>query len=183
MAIDGLNISGESQLTYEITTLRKLLDSQEQVIAKYIVEEEHELKKESQTTSNQEDTRPEEIKKRFIISEDGQTIYDNKTKLTWERDWTKRAVMNWDDAMKINDNNFKIPSRDNFKSLNILNINNYPLFEDLEKMGFILGKNNSWYWTSEKEDMVTAWIVSFYNGNFYAEGKTSAYYVVCVKQN
>ncbi len=152
LAIDGMNTSGNSQLTYEIKTLRELLNSQQGVIAKYIVEEEHELEKESQTTSNQEDTRPEEIKKRFIISPDGQTIYDNQTKLTWERDWTKRKATVWENIISPNGEGFVLPSRNLFQSL-IKNKRDYyyPSANDLKIMGFIVDENRVRYWTSDTE--------------------------------
>jgi len=185
MAIDGTNMSGESQLTYEIRILRELLDSQEGVIARYIVEEEHELEK-SQNTSNDVDNRSEEIKKRFIISEDGDSIYDQNTGLIWERNWSKRGKMNWSEAIEINERGFKIPSKLNFSYLNVFNRkNDYPFYEDLMKIGFVIDKN-SWYWTNNEKDTINACVVNLCEDDSHesvgAKIIKNMYSVVCVKR-
>lgn len=201
LSIDGMNPSGESKLTFQIRTLCDLIESQEKVIARYIVEIGNNITKE-EMVSNQVDNRSEEIKRRFIISADGQTIYDTQTNLTWERDWEERGKMNWKDAIKINEDGFKLPSLENFESLNInKRESKTPLFNDLREIGFIIidkltSRNNDRepiYLTStvEGEDRqgyseVGPRLAGFYKGcnnSLEGESKDVQHYVVCVKQN
>ena len=117
-----------------------------------------------------------DTKERFIISE--HTIEDTKTGLLWERDMSKRGQMNWNDAMKINDNGFTLPSRENFKTLS--NSKYYPTTKELEEIGFINIKD--WYWTKDMYNSSNAYFVYFDFGNSFANDVTFSNYVLCVRR-
>ena len=124
------------------------------------------------------DGRAEEIKKRFILSNDGETIYDNKTKLTWDRDFTKSKELIWDNAINYaKKTNSRLPSKDEFRTLAFSK--EYPLKAELERIGFLNVPN--WTWTLEKYNTTYAWVVGFSVGGDGNVGKTLTYYVVCVR--
>lgn len=139
------------------------------------------IEKELPSIPQNSDNRADQIKERFEIREN--TIYDKKTKLEWEKYLGKRGKMDWESAMKINENNFKLPSREDFKTLNINgNETGFPKREDLEEIGIIPIKYN-YFWTNEEYDTSFAWSVYLGGGTDYYVGKTNAYYVVCVRRD
>ena len=117
-----------------------------------------------------------DTKERFIISED--TIEDTQSGLVWERDMSKRGQMNWNDAMKINDNGFTLPSRREFKTLS--NSKEYPTVKELEEIGF--SNVNYWYWTNDVHNRCFAYFVRFSDGYSDMNDVTSSHYVLCVRK-
>ena len=114
--------------------------------------------------------------KRFIVTED--TIEDTQTGLIWERDMSKRGEMTLDEAMKINEEGFKLPSGEDFKTL--AKSKEYPTIEELEKIGF--QNVRGWYWTLNKYINTYAHVVSFYYGSSGGNYVTNSHYVLCVKK-
>jgi len=126
------------------------------------------------------------INNRFILKED--TIYDTKTKITWDRDLAKAGKMNWENAKIYAEQNKKqFPTREDYWNLTheigTWNIEGggSPTQLDMKEIGFINVRKACYQWTSEESSSAgIAWIVNLNNGNDSYNVKSNSYYVTCV---
>lgn len=125
---------------------------------------------------------------RFIVKKD--TIYDTKTKITWDRDLSKNGQIKWDNAMKFaKDQGKELPTREDFWNLTH-EIGSYKKTDEIQKgypkqeymkeIGFL---NPKWSWTCDEYNKDYAFYVNLSSDDSNYYDKTDYYYVACLRRN
>jgi hypothetical protein len=121
---------------------------------------------------------------RFSIQ--GDTIYDTKTGLTWQRcsvgrQWVERAgcvgrikVMTFEDAQRQGDATWRVPTKEELASLIDRNKGAQGQKPTIDEMVFPdMSLDRLWYWTSTPSDPSLAYYVDFHAGFTYYGGYRS----------
>ena len=130
---------------------------------------------------------PVAINQRYVVSEDGHTVFDSKTGLTWQRNHLPR--MTWSEAIDAADqanvanqfshSDWRVPTKAEMESLINMTAQGGP---KIDQEAFPKCPA-SWFWTSENpkhlKDFV--WFVDFYVGYTLAYVKSELNFVRLVR--
>ena len=119
----------------------------------------------------------------YTIDSKGQTVLDNLSKLTWQREAPKKEY-NWKQAkaycktLNFAGAGWHLPTKEELESL--VDKSQMPTIDPAA----VPDTPEDWFWTATYEPYASyAWSVSFNNGASYDHGITSSNRVRCVRSN
>jgi hypothetical protein len=166
-------------------------DSPEEAMDAFDVEWKSAARAERQTKLHEEarskdaaQTRTDTATSRYVVSENGGTVFDNETGLTWQREvsdkeYTHAEALGYAKQLRLGEHDdWRLPTVQEF-----LRLVDYTKLNPAIDVRAFPDTPSEWFWASSPYARYpsSAWVVYFYNGSSGNDGTTSTYWVRCVR--
>jgi Protein of unknown function (DUF1566) len=158
-------------------------DSPAEAMADFDAEWVRELGEETQSKGAAR-TKADTATSRYVVSKKGGTVFDNETKLTWQREvpdkeYTHAEALAYAKQFRLDGHDtWRLPTIEELST-----IVDFTKFKPAIDTNAFPGTPSEWFWSSSPSANSTsyAWVVNFYLGNTGNSSTTNACRVRCVR--